>query len=256
MAYRIRKKTTQEPSLPSPEAPSRFTLPSGPEKSLSPLQASRNAWMFGSVILLVLLVGVGVVYHIHSNKTKKESLAAGLETKAEQLYSQGQRGNGPQLAEAQKLFVQVMEQYKDTSSSRIAPLFLASISNIQNPKDPSKALVWLHQGLDRNSGNMKLLPFYYESMGVTLMSSRQFDQALAMFQKVIAFPDKILADAALYNIGKIYEDLNQPALAIVNYKKLVAEFPSSPWAAESEPFLMKNGITPPSAPAPMPVSPK
>lgn len=74
---------------------------------------------------------------------------------------------------------------------------------------------------------------------------------------MVAFPDKILADAALYNIGKIYEDLNQPALAIVNYKKLVAEFPSSPWAAESEPFLLKNGITPPpAAPAPLPISPK
>lgn len=75
-----------------------------------------------------------------------------------------------------------MEKYKDTSSSRIAPLFLASIANIQNPKDPSKALAWLHQGLDRNASNMKLLPFYYESMGVTLMSSRQFDQPSPCFK--------------------------------------------------------------------------
>jgi len=255
MAYKIRKKISPETPF-SPES-SPLSAPSKPPLPLSPLQASRNAWMFGGVILLVLLIGVGVVYHIHSNKVKTEASAAALETHGEQLYSQGQRGNGPELLKAQKLFEEVMEKYKDTSSSRIAPLFLASIANIQNPKDPSKALAWLHQGLDRNASNMKLLPFYYESMGVTLMSSRQFDQALAMFQKVVAFPDKILADAALYNIGKIYEDLNQPALAIVNYKKLVAEFPSSPWAAESEPFLLKNGITPPpAAPAPLPISPK
>lgn len=255
MAYRIRKKPSPDThSSPGTSAP--LTPPSRPSIPISPLQASRNTWIFASAILLVLLIGTGVVYHIHSNKKKTESLAAALETQAEQLYSQGQRGNGSELVQAKKLFEQVMEKYKETSSSRIAPLFLASIANIQNPKDSNTALVWLHQGLDRNAGNMKLLPFYYESMGVTLMSSRQYDQALAMFQKVVAFPEKILADAALYNIGKIYENLNQPALAIVNYKKLISEFPGSPWAAESEPFLMKNGITPPSAPSPMPIRPK
>ncbi len=251
MAYRIRKKTVQDNTPPPPHAPSsppRFSSFSGGMKS-------KNAWGFIGAILLVLLIGIGVVYHIHSDKSKMESEGAALETKAEQLFSKGQQTNGPELAEAKKYFQEVMEKYKDTNSSRIAPLFLASIENIQSPGNTAKALDWLHLGLDRNAGNMKLLPFYYESMGVTLMSSRQYDQALAMFQKVIAFPEKILADAALYNIGKIYETLNQPALAIINYKKLVKEFPNSPWAAESEPFLMKNGITPPATTSPAPIVP-
>jgi tetratricopeptide (TPR) repeat protein len=252
MAYRIRKKAEKdsnpEPSAP-PQPPRSFSSFSGPGPS-------RNAWGFAGAILLVILIGIGVVYHIHSDKTKMESAAAALETKAEQLYSRGQQTNGSELVQAKQDFEEVMRKYKDSKSARIAPLFLASIENIQTPGNSSKALVWLHQGLDMNAGNMKLLPFYYESMGVTLMSAHQYDQALAMFQKVIAFPDKILADAALFNIGKIYENLNQPALAIVNYKKLVKEFPSSPWAAESEPFLMKNGITPPATTSPAPLAPK
>ncbi len=252
MAYRIRKKAAQDsnPEPPAPPPTSRsFSSFSGPGPS-------RNAWGFAGAILLVILIGIGVVYHIHSDKTKMESAAVALETKAEQLYSRGQQTNGPELEQAKKDLVEVMTKYKDTKSARIAPLFLASIENIQTPGNSSKALAWLHQGLDMNAGNMKLQPFYYESMGVTLMSAHQYDQALAMFQKVIAFPEKILADAALFNIGKIYESLNQPALAIVNYKKLVKEFPSSPWAAESEPFLMKNGITPPATTSPAPLAPK
>lgn len=251
MAYRIRKKAdnaTDSADLPMGTPPPK-PLP------VSPRANARSTWAFGGAIAVVLLTGIGILAHIHSNKTKSEAKAAAIETQAEQLYSQGERNNGPELSQARTLLEQVMSTYKNTSSSRIAPLFLASISNIQNPKDPNKAMAWLHQGLDRNSGNLKILPFYYESMGVTLMSSAQYDQALAMFQKVVAFPDKILADAALYNIGKIYQDLNQPALAIINYKKLISEFPSSPWAAESEPFLMKNGITPPTAPMPMPIRP-
>lgn len=253
MAYKIRKKSSPEPQgQPSPPTPapgmSRGTFPSIPP--------GKSAWAFVLVIFLVILTGTGIVYHIHSNKKKAEASGAALETNAEQLYSRGERNNGPQLAQAKAMFEDVMKKYKDTSSSRIAPLFLASIENIQNPKDSGKAMAWLHLGMDRNAGNMKLLPFYYESMGVTLMSAHQYEQALAMFQKVIAFPEKILADAALYNIGKIYQDLNQPALAIINYKKLVAEFPSSPWAAESQPFLMKNGISAPTTAAPMAAPPK
>ena len=251
MAYRIRKKPVQD-SSPEPPAPP----PSRSMPAFSGSGPSKNAWGFAGAILLVLLIGVGVVYHIHSDKAKTEADAAALETSAEQLYSRGQQSNGPELEQAKKSFEEVMKKYKDTKSARIAPLFLASIENIQSPGSSSKARAWLHQGLDMNAGNMKLLPFYYESMGVTLMSSHQYDQALAMFQKVTEFPEKILADAALFNIGKIYETLNQPALAIVNYKKLVQEFPSSPWAAESEPFLMKNGITPPATTSPAPVAPK
>ena len=252
MAYRIRKKASQD-STPEPPAP-----PSPPRSfsSFSGSGPSRNAWGFAGAIVLVILIGIGVVYHIHSDKMKTESEAAALETQAEQLYSKGQQTNGPELQKAKEAFEEVMKKYKDTKSARIAPLFLASIENIQTPGNSAKALAWLHQGLDMNAGNMKLLPFYYESMGVTLMSAHQYDQALAMFQKVIAFPEKILADAALFNIGKIYENLNQPALAIVNYKKLVKEFPSSPWAAESEPCLMRNGITPPANTSPQPLAPK
>ena len=217
---------------------------------------SKNAWGFAGTIIFILLVGVGIVYHIHSKKVAKESAAAALETKAEQLYSQGQQTNGLELVEAKKLLEQVMTTYPDTPSSRVAPLFLASIINIQTPQDSQKSIEWLHRGLDLNAGNMKLLPFYYESMGLTMMSAHQYDQAIAMFQKVTEFPGKTLADAALYNIGKTYEILNQPALAIINYKKLVKDFPSSPWSAESEPFLMKNGVTPPATTQPLPFSPQ
>ncbi len=260
MAYRIRKKNTPDNGPVSaagtsgePPLPPRVEAMAG---KLTGAGSSRNAWGFAGTILFILLVGTGVVYHIHSKKVAKESDAAAVETKAEQLYSRGQQTNGPELVEAKKLLEQVMSTYPETPSARVAPLFLASIINIQTPQDSAKAIEWLHRGLDLNAGNMKLLPFYYESMGLTMMSAHQYDQAIAMFQKVTEFPGKILADAALYNIGKTYEILNQPALAIINYKKLVKEFPSSPWAAESEPFLMKNGVTPPATTQPLPVSPQ
>ncbi len=260
MAYRIRKKNTPE-NASSPVSSTPGTPPVPPRVEaladrISGMGPSKNAWGFVGTILFILLVGVGIVYHIHSKKVAKESEAAALETKAEQLYSRGQQTNGPELVEAKKLLEQVMSSYPDTPSSHVAPLFLASIINIQSPQDSSKAIEWLHRGLDMNAGNMKLLPFYYESMGLTMMSAHQYDQAIAMFQKVTEFPEKTLADAALYNIGKTYEILNQPALAIINYKKLVKEFPSSPWAAESEPFLMKNGVTPPATTQPLPLSPQ
>ncbi|MGC8500809.1 MAG: tetratricopeptide repeat protein [Leptospirales bacterium] len=258
MAYRIRKKNTSgnESGPPESPTPSVSARTESMGARLSGVSSSRNAWGFAGTILLVLLIGIGVVYHIHSKKVARESAAAALETKAEQLYSQGQQTNGPELVKAKELLLKVMSSYEGTASSRVAPLFLASIINIQTPQDSAKAIEWLHRGLDKNAGNMKLLPFYYESMGLTMMSSRQYDQAIAMFQKVTAFPSKVLADAALYNIGKTYEILDQPALAIINYKKLVSEFPSSPWAAESEPFLMKNGVTPPATTQPLPLSPQ
>ena len=91
MAYRIRKKNTPDNGPVSaagtsgePPLPPRVEAMAG---KLTGAGSSRNAWGFAGTILFILLVGTGVVYHIHSKKVAKESDAAAVETKAEQLYS-------------------------------------------------------------------------------------------------------------------------------------------------------------------------
>lgn len=258
MSYRIRKKgspssQTSNPGMPHPSPASS----SAAGQVISQLMETRKTPIIvGGIVGVILLGGIGLVAHIYSDKKKAEQSAATLETKAEQSFSQSMQDKTQELSNPQKMFSEVMKNYPDSSSAKIAPLFLASIANQQG--HPQKALKWLHTGLEKNAGDTKILPFYYESLGVTFNSTKQYDQALAMFQKVLKFPGKVLADAAYFNIGKIYQALNQPALALLNFQTLVKQFPNSPWAAEAGTYLNQGPTSapplgqasPPSMPAP------
>lgn len=248
MSYRIRKKSSESNEPQSPASrPSASGGQSGSGQVLnSMMERKKNPVIVGGVVGLVLLAGAGLVAHIYSDKKKTEQNAATIETKAEQLFSQGMQDKKVDMNKVFAMFESVVKKYPDSSSAKVAPLFLASLQNQMG--HPQDAVQWLHTGLEKNAGDTKILPFYYESLGVTFMSSKQYDQALAMFQKVIKFPGKILADAAYYNIGKVYENLNQPALAILNYRKLQKKFPNSPWAAEANTYINKQN--PMASPAP------
>ncbi len=257
MSYRIRKKGSSSPQNTNSGTPHTSSASSSAMgQAISQLMDTRKTPIIVSGIIgVIILGGIGLVAHIYSDKKKTEQTAATLETKAEQSFSQNMQDKTQDLSNPQKLFSEVMKSYPDSSSAKIAPLFLASIANQQG--HPQEALTWLHTGLEKNAGDTKILPFYYESLGVTFNSTKQYDQALAMFQKVLKFPEKVLADAAYYNIGKIYQSLNQPALALLNFQTLVKKFPNSPWAAEAGTYLNQGPTsapplkqTPPSMPVP------
>ncbi|AFS53618.1 YfgM family protein [Leptospirillum ferriphilum] len=253
MAYRIRKKgSTDQPA--TPPRPGTSTISSNGSAGSRPLPGflddrKKNPLIVAGLVGLVALAGVGLVWHIYSDKKKKEQEAAALETHAEQMFSKNMQNKKADWSSIDQLFEKVVKDYPDSSSAKVAPLFLASIQN--QLAQPQKAVNWLHEGLEKNSGDTKILPFYYESLGVTFMSMKEYDQALAMFQKVIKFQGKTLADAAYYNIGKVYELLNQPALAILNYRKLQKKFPSSPWASEAEAYIKQQNPTASSPPPPL-----
>jgi predicted negative regulator of RcsB-dependent stress response len=260
VAYRIRKKgsTDQPATLPHPGTSSVSSNGSSGGRPLPGFLDDRkkNPLIVAGLVGLVALAGVGLVWHIYSDKKKKEQQAAALETRAEQMFSKNMQNKKADWASIDQLFEKVVKDYPDSSSAKVAPLFLASIQN--QLAQPQKAVNWLHEGLEKNSGDTKILPFYYESLGVTFMSMKEYDQALAMFQKVTKFQGKTLADAAYYNIGKVYELLNQPALAILNYRKLQKKFPSSPWASEAEAYIKQQNPTASSPPPPLtppPVTP-
>lgn len=252
MSYRIRKKGTSSPQAPTqgtPHVP--HAASSGAGQIVNQLMTTRRTPVIVTGIIgVILLGGVGLVAHIYSDKKKTEQAAATLETKAEQAFSQSTQDKNQDMSNSEKMFQEVMSKYPDSSSAKVSPLFLASIENQKG--NPQEALKWLHIGLEKNSGDTKILPFYYESLGVTFISTKQYDQALAMFQKVLKFPGKVLADAAYFNIGKIYQTLNQPALALLNFQTLVKQFPSSPWAAEAGAYMNQGNPTsaPPLTPSP------
>ncbi len=252
MGYRIRKKT-EIFATPRQDAQTNAGT-SKPPIMGGPVDKTKISLTIAGSIALILLVGTGLVSHIISDKKKKEADAATLEVSAEQQYSKGQHGDLGALDKAKSMFKEVYTKYSDTKSAAVAPLFIAAIDNRQGK--PQNAINWLHTGLQKNTGNTRILPLYYESMGNTFTSTKEYDQALAMYQKVIKFPEKVLADAAYFNIGMIYETLKQPALALINFQKLSKEFPNSPWSAEAAPYLQRNGM--PSsqmAPAPLPATP-
>lgn len=257
MAYRIRKKGPGQPATPSSPVPhTPHASPNGSTGNRLPGfldDRKKNPLIVAGIVGLVVLAGVGLVAHIYSDKKKTEQKAASLETQAEQMFSKSMQDKNSDWNKIDLLFEDVVKKYPDSASAKVAPLFLASIQNQLG--QPQKAVNWLHEGLEKNSGDTKILPFYYESLGVTFMSTKQYDQALAMFQKVIKFPGKTLADAAYYNIGKVYELLNQPALAILNYRKLQKKFPSSPWASEAEAYIRKQNPTESSPPPPLSSAP-
>ena len=161
--------------------------------------------------------------------------ALALEGKAQLLYynrpSEKPEETQENLVKAGELYRQILEQYPRTSSARRSLFFLGNAKMEQN--DLKGAIENYQEFIDQYPDDEILLGIVYQRLGYAHLLDGNQDQAYAAFTKVLDLPGSVNKDQVLYEFAKLEEANENTQEALNNYKRLVDDYPNSPFFNEA-----------------------
>lgn len=126
---------------------------------------------------------------------------------------------------------------RDQSAARNAELYFATVVS-QYPESPFAELARLELAECRNSmaeHELYIARFYGRRGNFPALENRALEV-------VSRYPDSEAADEALYDLGRLYEESDQPQRAAMAYAALLQEHPLSPRLGEAEEALRRLAI--------------
>ena len=226
MAYKIKEASSKSGMIDETELLSRK------DRILLFVEENRTAIWVGIILAVVVAVALGGV--IYYDRLEKEK-ALVLEGKAQLLYYNRSPDNPEEtqenLGKAEDLFRQILAQYPRTSSARRSLFFLGNAQMEQN--DLKGAIETYQQFINQFPGDEILLGIVYQRMGYAHLLDGNQDQASVAFTKVLDLPGSINKDQVLYEFAKLEEANGNTQAALNNYKRLVDDYPNSPFFNEA-----------------------
>lgn len=209
----------------------------------------------GAVLLLVAL-GIALrAYLGHRQEEAGQELAAAMKVYQAQVVAMGAKPTDPtaptfpneaaRRTEAKKLFEKVRDGYGTTDAADVASLYLAQIAADEGKLDEARTL-WTDfvddQGDSILAGEARLNLIHLD---------RQQGKGEQVVQDLRAMVDKSDAplpqDIVLNELGLTLEQLKRPQEAIPLYRRIVDEFPQSPYRGEAQQKL--SALDPTRSPA-------
>ncbi|WNM60874.1 tetratricopeptide repeat protein [Candidatus Nitrospira neomarina] len=185
-------------------------------------------------IFLVLAVIVAIVTLIWLNQNNQEH-AWELEGQAQTVYldrplddvKKGQEN----IQKASGMFKEILDQFPGTPSAGVSS-FLLGNSMIEE-KNYQGAIDVYTSWVKEYGQNQILLGLVQQRLGFAYLLHGNREAALKAFDAVLANPHALNKDQVVFELAKIAEaDENIPE-AVEQYKKVIQEFPLSPFASEA-----------------------
>jgi tetratricopeptide (TPR) repeat protein len=207
---------------------------------------ARQFSVFLGVAILVAL-GVAIYFFLVGRADRQARI---LEYEASGYYHgtalAGQKGAkvAPNYQKALELYQQVVEKYPGTSSAMLSQYYIGnSYFELKNYDEAAKAYRKFNEKYHENHGLASLV---YERLGYTALLQGNSQEAMDAFKKIVAMKDAKNQDQALFEIGRLYEKMEQKNEAIEEYKIITKNYMNSPLAIEARVRIKKLGGDVPS----------
>jgi tetratricopeptide (TPR) repeat protein len=136
------------------------------------------------------------------------------------------------LAAAEKAFQAIRSHYWLTPQKRVAELFLARIAADRD--DQAQAIKLLGDITSRRSGDPVVRLAMLDLIRLRLAKGEGM-QLIAELEGMASGKDpRLPRDAALFQLGRVWEGEGKPEEANKLYRKIVEEFPDSPYRSEAQ----------------------
>lgn len=203
----------------------------------------RGAVLGGLGLLCVSALGLGLlIWHGQS----QEEQAWELQAQAAKLYIDRPLDDPEKIKEhldqAIALYRNILEEFPNTTSAELANYFIGNALVDQN--EIKDAIESYQRYIDHYGQNKFLLGLVYQRLGYAYLMNGEEGKALDAFSKVLASPKSLNKDQALFEIAKIEEGGEKCDQALAHYKKLITEFPASPFLGEAR--IRVNALDPKS----------
>jgi predicted negative regulator of RcsB-dependent stress response len=183
--------------------------------------------VFGGVIFfgLVILVAALGFY----NKRQNQSAAA--------LYSQaiakyqaagGEKEPVKALAAARADFTQLVEAYGNRPSGRLGRVMFGHLSLAGAALDD--AVVQYQAALDDFDDDPGLLNVIRNGLGSAYAQKGAYPESIEQFEKLSQSSSPVLKDAALFHLGRLYDQLGRSEESQKVYQQLRTDFPETMYA--------------------------
>jgi tetratricopeptide (TPR) repeat protein len=181
---------------------------------------------------IVLVLGVAIfLFYMWKNKQQDDAnrrfaLAVGAYQKTSSLFREA--GSADNDKETLEKFDEVAAKFPGTSSGRLALLYVGNIH--LKSGDYEKAIKAYESFLEREGKEKMYRAFALEGLGYAYEGKKDFEKALAAYQKVTAMGEGFDRTSAYFSMGRCNEKLGKNKEALENYRTYLKLSPKSQMA--------------------------
>lgn len=175
----------------------------------------------GIIVLLVIFSGIRYA----SIQSEKKAFA--LMESAWAGYQTLQQSQGPQKAyrQAKTDFEPLLEKYSGKNGGKLARVLFAGIC--LNAGESDLAIDLYQKALNDFDDADPLKYFVFSGLAAAYDAKKDFPNAIAYLETMVAAPDAILKDEAYFNLGRIYAAMENRQKSREAYQKIVSDYSGS-----------------------------
>ena len=192
----------------------------------------RSAIIVGTLLFCLIAALLGGLFWYQHDQNRQ---AMTLQHEAATLYLDRPLDDLKQskqnIEKAITLFQQILEQYPTSPSAELAQYFLGNARMEQ--QDYAAAISAYQTYIQNHQKNPILLGLVYQRLGSAYLLNKDRAKAVEAFTTVLDLPDAANKDQVLFELAKLEEAGNSTAQALVYYKRILEQYPFSPYAGEA-----------------------
>ena len=189
--------------------------------------------VWGGILLVVVLIG-GLVT-VNWLSTQKQEEAWALQGKAQQVYldrplddvSKGKNN----VQEASGLFQDILKQFPGTSSAKVSSFLLAN--SLMEEENYQGAIDAYSSFVKDYAQDRLLVGLVQQRLGLAQLLNGNREAAEGSFMAVLENAQALNKDQVLFELAKLSESEENTESAVTYYKRLIQEFPLSPFSTEA-----------------------
>lgn len=226
MAYKIKDITSKPAHMEAQD------ILSSKERFLFWVEENRALVWGGILLILVVIVAVITLSWLSQNKHEE---AWELQGKAQQIYLDRPMDDVTKgkdnLQTASTMFQEIQENFSGTRGADVS-LFLLGNSLMEEQKF-SAAIEKYKELIKAIPQDPVLTGLVQQRLGLAYLLSGDRESALSTWQAILDNPQTLNKDQIVFELAKLAESEEQTQKAVGHYKKLIQNYPLSPFSNEA-----------------------
>jgi tetratricopeptide (TPR) repeat protein len=184
----------------------------------------RKALTYALTAFVMVVLAVALFYYF-SNLSERRAYAV-FDQGLDQYMSQAPGEKSPHLQEsAKERFIQVLDKYPSTRAAELSLPLYADITYAEGAYD--KAIELYQKALEVVSQDDILQRLIWNSLGYAYEGKKDYATAAQYFKKITTSEGTFLKAEAYFNLGRMYEAMNNQEGARKAYNDLVKDYPGA-----------------------------
>lgn len=189
--------------------------------------------VWGGILLTIVVIVAVVALSWLSQKQHEEAWE--FQGKAQQIYLDRPLDDVKQwkknMQSASTMFQEVQEKFSGTRGAEVSLFFLGN--NLMEEQKFSAAIEKYQELVKGSAQEPVFRGLVQQRLGLAYLLNGDRDSALATWQAVLDNPHTLNKDQIIFELAKLAESDEQTQEAVNQYKKLIQEYPLSPFANEA-----------------------